>query len=48
MHDCHGKIGIQIEDSYHQQIWLKFKEETNGCYILSIDFMVVKLEQFSN
>ena len=41
---CHCKIGIQKEDSCHQQIWLKFREETNVCYRWSIDFIIVKLE----
>jgi hypothetical protein len=34
------------EDSFHQQIGLKFKEEINEYYIWSITLMVVKLRHF--
>jgi hypothetical protein len=45
--DFQGKSGIQQEkDSFHQQIGLKFKEETSEVLHLEHTFMQLKLGYF--
>ena len=38
--DCHGKSCIQQEDSFYQQIGLKFEEETNKMLHLEHGFVL--------
>jgi len=39
MQDCHGKISIQREESFHQQNGLKLKEETSTAPHLEYSFV---------
>ena len=43
-----AKVAFKKKTLCHQQIGLKFKEETKECNILSIEFMVVNLNTSAN